>query len=279
MAFEIGEGCQIHSTAVINVESGFLGAGSIVNEGARIEGTHVEIGREAYIDRHATIGGGSCFDPQASLIAGDWFHMGVGSQLNTARGIRIGHEFGGGIETKIFTHGAYIDSYTLGAPTQWAGVEIGDNVWLPNAWVNPGVVIGSNVVVAARSLINKNIPSGAMAGGTPCKVIRENYLPTALTESEKQDHVRSIFNQALLRYEKSEGKASQSRLLLANDIATLTHDEKQTEFNLIQKTISGATSTLALIFKDQLRRNGLRFRFRPDGLQWRAWGSNPLQFF
>ena len=30
-----------------------------------------------------------------------------------------------------------------------------DRVWLPNAWVNPGVTIGANVVVAARSLIHR----------------------------------------------------------------------------------------------------------------------------
>ena len=126
------------------------------------------------MDRNSSIGGGSCFDTCAFLEAGDWLHMGVNSHLNIARGITIGHEFGCGIDTKIFTHGAYINSYELGAPVQWAGVEIGDNVWMPNAWVNPGVKIGSNVLVAARSLVNGLIPPNCMAGGTPARVIKEN---------------------------------------------------------------------------------------------------------
>ena len=164
MGFHIGENCRIHPSAVINVEEGFLGAGSIINENVRIEGSRIEIGREAFIDRNATIGGGSCFDPEAILRARDWLHMGYGSQINTACGVEIGHEFGCGIETKIFTHGAYIDSYALGAPVQWAGVTIGDSVWMPNAWVNPGVRIGSSIVVAARSLVNRDLPSGSLAG-------------------------------------------------------------------------------------------------------------------
>lgn len=37
----------------------------------------------------------------------------------------------------------------------------------------PGVTIGDNVVIAANSVVNKNIPSNVIAGGIPCKVIKE----------------------------------------------------------------------------------------------------------
>ena len=95
MAFSVGRDCKIHPSALINVKHGFIGDGAVINEGARIEGYRVEIGRESFIDRLAVIGGGSCFDPQAYLIAGDWLHLGVSAQINTARGVRVGHERGG----------------------------------------------------------------------------------------------------------------------------------------------------------------------------------------
>ena len=53
----------------------------------KIEGHRVEIGREAYFDRGAHIGGGSCFSTKAFLRAGDWLHMGTDSQINTATGV------------------------------------------------------------------------------------------------------------------------------------------------------------------------------------------------
>lgn len=282
--FRIGKDCRIHPSVVINVESGFLGAGSVVNEGARIEGTHVEIGREAFIDRYATIGGGSCFDPQARLIAGDWFHMGVSSQLNTARGITVGHEFGCGVETKVFTHGAYIDSYSLGAPVQWAGIEIGDSVWLPNAWVNPGVKIGSNVIVAARSLINSDLPSGVLAGGTPCKILKSDYLPREISVDKKQTLVEGIFAQAILRYEKNALQENRSTILTTlifdskSETATLRSDQGETHFNLRDRVIDGSTTHQAELFKDQMRRNGIRFRFSVQNRVWVPWGQDQLSF-
>lgn len=52
-------------------------------------------------------------------------------------------------------------------------VTIGNNVWIgANVTVLPGVTIGDNTVIGAGSLVNKDIPSGVVACGNPCKVIR-----------------------------------------------------------------------------------------------------------
>ena len=42
-----------------------------------------------------------------------------------------------------------------------------------NVCVLPGVTIGDNVVIGAGSVVNKDIPSNAVAVGNPCKVIKE----------------------------------------------------------------------------------------------------------
>lgn len=39
--------------------------------------------------------------------------------------------------------------------------------------INPGVTIGSNVVIASGSVVVKDIPSHVVAGGNPCHVIRQ----------------------------------------------------------------------------------------------------------
>ena len=277
MKFQIGQNCVIHPSVVINVESGFIGAGSVINEGVRIEGTRVEIGREAFIDRFATVGGGSCYDPGAFLMAGDWLHMGQNSQINIARGVNVGHELGCGIETKIFTHGAYLDSYNLGAPAQWEGVTIGDSVWLPNAWINPGVNIGHNVIVSARSLINRDIPSGSLAGGTPCRVIKENYLPKSKTLFDRSQLISSVFDRAILRLQKKCPSAKGSLDFFPEQDQAITYFRGQsTSFRFRDKILEGAVNELSVLFKDQLRRNGIRFRYSADGQNWKKWGTSPL---
>ena len=51
-------------------------------------------------------------------------------------------------------------------------VEIGCNVWLGSAaMIMAGVSIGSGAVIGAKALVNKDIPSNAVAVGCPAKVI------------------------------------------------------------------------------------------------------------
>lgn len=52
-------------------------------------------------------------------------------------------------------------------------IEIGDNVWIASSvTVCGGVKIGSNSVIAAGSVVVRDIPEGVLAGGVPAKVIR-----------------------------------------------------------------------------------------------------------
>lgn len=53
-------------------------------------------------------------------------------------------------------------------------VTIGDCVWIgAGAIVLAGVTIGAGTVIGAGSVVTRDIPSGVLAAGSPCKVIRE----------------------------------------------------------------------------------------------------------
>lgn len=52
-------------------------------------------------------------------------------------------------------------------------VKIGNNVWVASCvTICGGVTIGDDSVIAAGSVVTRDIPSGVLAGGVPCKVIR-----------------------------------------------------------------------------------------------------------
>ena len=54
-------------------------------------------------------------------------------------------------------------------------VEIGDHVWIgTNVTILKGVKIGDGAIVAANSLVNKDVPARTLVGGVPAKILREN---------------------------------------------------------------------------------------------------------
>lgn len=76
-----------------------------------------------------------------------------------------------------------IDSKQRNALIEFAKpITVGDNVWFGGGvTVVPGVTIGSDVVIGAGSVVVKDIPSGVVAAGNPCRVIRK------ITEQDKLD--------------------------------------------------------------------------------------------
>lgn len=66
-------------------------------------------------------------------------------------------------------------------------IYIGENVWIgANSTILGGVSIGNNTVIGAGSLVNKNIPSGVVAVGNPCHVIRK------ITEKDKLELINTL---------------------------------------------------------------------------------------
>lgn len=53
-------------------------------------------------------------------------------------------------------------------------ITVGHRVWIGgNVTVLPGVSIGDDSVIGAGSVVTKDIPSGVIAAGNPCKILRK----------------------------------------------------------------------------------------------------------
>lgn len=250
MSIVLGKGARISSKATVDCVDLELGAGTVVNAGAVVRGRMVRVGREGWIAVGAEVGGGSCMSRRSQFYAGDFLHMGRGSHVNIACAVTVGDEVGIGRGTTVYTHGAWL-SPLQGFPCVFGDVVIGNKVWLPNAQVNPGVRIGSNVVVGAGAVVNDDLPAGCMAGGVPARVIREDVFP-------RQPHKRDFLDLAI--------DVSKTFGMFADTFESLTPDDVgvwwfgEAVFDLRQGTLTGRATGPACELREQLRRRGVRFR-------------------
>lgn len=69
------------------------------------------------------------------------------------------------------------DAHELSGSNKKSEVRIGNNVWIGSrVTILKGVNIGDGSVVAAGSLLTKDVPPGVLVAGIPAKIIRENVI-------------------------------------------------------------------------------------------------------
>lgn len=144
----IGEGSRLHHHVIITAwKNHFTGendADLIIGEGADIgEYTHI-----------TAMG-----------------HMRIGKKLLTGRWVTITDNGHGDtnfetmqqapINRRLFTKG---------------DVTIGDNVWIGDkATILPGVTIGDGAVIAANSVVTKDVPAYSVVAGNPARVLKTTH--------------------------------------------------------------------------------------------------------
>ena len=75
-------------------------------------------------------------------------------------------------KVSLLTEGHPVESQNRQSLTV-APIRVKKNVWIgANATVLPGVTIGENAVVAAGSIVNKDVPENTIVGGIPAKIIK-----------------------------------------------------------------------------------------------------------
>ena len=90
--------------------------------------------------------------------------------------VRIGNNFRSGIECMMVTQNHDYDTgdaLPFGKQFDYKTITIGDNVWLGNRVTITGdTTIGEGAIVAAGSLVCKDVPPLAIVGGNPAKVLK-----------------------------------------------------------------------------------------------------------
>ncbi len=147
--FEIGPNAVVH-----------LGRWSWLGHGTKVRAHEgeVRIGAKTVLGQECTI---SCYQ-----------HVSIGRECIVAdRTMFIDFDHGVvDVEAPIRAQGIYMRD-----------VRIGHNVWIGyGACFLRGVTVGDNAVVGTNSVVTRDVPDNAVAGGVPARVLRMRDRPTRL---------------------------------------------------------------------------------------------------
>ena len=236
----------------------------MISKNAILETNDLQIGEYLFMCERVDIGRGGCYGPNSRVKIGK--HVGIfeGTVINPSEEVEIGDDTGIGGDVMIWTHGAWLD-VLQGFPADFGPVKIGSNVWLPaRSVVLPNVTIGNDVVIGINSIINRSLPDGCFAVGSPCKVIKENVYPKELSQDEKTNIIEDIIKDWLklcemkkitrsikVRYERGNFPLESGKIFLNQ-----SHNE--TIYNIEERTIQGYMNDVVEDLRDYLRRRGIK---------------------
>ena len=138
--------------------------------------------------KHA--GPGAFFEPDFhcefgfNITLGKNFYANFGCILLDPGEIIIGDNVLFGPRVSIYTSRHAFNASERAAGACFAKpVRIGNNVWVGGGvHMDHGITIGDNTIIGAGSVITRDVPSGVVAAGVPCRVIRE------IRQEEKTDY-------------------------------------------------------------------------------------------
>lgn len=149
------------------------GRGSIIRSSARLDifpWNHLSIGRHTIIESNATLNNGV-----GDIKIGDSSRIGIGCTVIAPVSIGDNVMLAQNIVISGLNH-RYSDAKI---PIRHQGVDtkpiiIEDDVWIgANAVITAGVHIGTHSVVAAGSIVTKDVPEFSIVAGVPAKVIKK----------------------------------------------------------------------------------------------------------
>ena len=118
----------------------------------------IKIGKNFYSNIHFSFIGGNTVEIGDNVFIGPYCTLATGIHSLIAEERRIS------VDDNGIAH-----DYEYGK-----AIKIGNDVWIAsNVTICGGVTIGDGSVIGAGAVVTKDIPSGVLAVGNPCKVIRK----------------------------------------------------------------------------------------------------------
>ena len=114
------------------------------------------------------------------LELGDWSTLGDNVEMYNLGPVTIGRH-------SVISQMTYVcagtHDYTIAnLPLLRLPIHIGSGVWIAaQAFICPGVTVGDNSVIGARSVVTHDIPPGVVAAGNPAQVRKPRKMTSAVS--------------------------------------------------------------------------------------------------
>ena len=114
-------------------------------------------------------------DYGCNIHVGDNFFANYDCVILDCAEVSFGNDCMLGPQVGIYTATHPLDPIKRASGLEYAkSIHIGNNCWIGgHATINPGVVLGNNVVVASGSVVTKSFGDNVVIGGNPARVLRE----------------------------------------------------------------------------------------------------------
>ncbi len=138
-------------------------------------GSSVQVGPQVMIDRDLTV------ECRGTLIVGSGTVFGHHVTIGVRDSVRIGSDclIAEMVSIRDHDHGFYDNASPMRQQVALtAPVLIEDDVWIGSkATITRGVHIGRGAIVGANAVVTRDVPAGAIVGGIPARIIREQRVP------------------------------------------------------------------------------------------------------
>jgi chloramphenicol O-acetyltransferase type B len=168
------------------------------------------------VGRYFTVSDTTSFLKKDSISVGDFVF--IGDKAHLYANIKIGHFVM--LASYVAIVGGDHRFDIVGVPIRFTGRDkmeelltiIEDDVWIGHGCIiMAGIKIGRGAVVAAGSVVTKDVPAYAIVGGVPAKLIRNRFTPEEQQRhNESLDRLIQSNNAELESYKLLESKSQNS---------------------------------------------------------------------
>lgn len=171
---------NLAKSARIHVLKGrFLIGESDASTRQRTRKTEITLADNAQLTLHGDVilyeGVGVRITEGAKLSIGDHTYINRSASIDCTQEITIGDYCAISDNVQILDSDFHPITYNGKTSTMSKPIHIGNHVWIGrSAIILKGVTIGDGAIVAAGSIVTRDVPARCLVAGNPAKVIREN---------------------------------------------------------------------------------------------------------